>query len=82
MQSLRDLTSFVQALSEPSCHNVGCRRRYVSPDAEHPAKGVLAAAAVRALAPYIGNHVHNQPNCLKATQGRENADECVAAPAP
>ena len=54
----------------------------MSPDAEHPAKGVLAAAAVRALAPYIGNHVHNKPNCMKATQGRENADESVAAPAP
>lgn len=44
----------------------------MSPDAEHPARGVLAAAAVRALAPYIANHVYNKPNCDKAARGGEN----------
>jgi hypothetical protein len=40
--------------------------RYVSPDNDHPAQGVLAAAAVRMLAPFVANHVYNTPDALKA----------------
>jgi hypothetical protein len=40
--------------------------RYEAPDPDDPSKGVLAAAAVRMLAPYIANAVYQTPWVEKA----------------
>ena len=40
--------------------------RYVSFDPDCPAKGVLAAAAVRMLSKFVANAVYRTPDTLKA----------------
>ena len=68
--------------------------RYASPDPDCPTKGVLAAAAVRMLAPFVGNAIHRTPGVEQAGaaactaeffRGRDGGifcDECVARPLP
>ena len=48
--------------------------RYASPDPDCPTKGVLAAAAVRMLAPFISNAIHRTPGVEQA-----GAAACTAA---
>ena len=40
--------------------------RYASTDPDCPTKGVLAAAAVRMLAPFISNAIHRTPGVEQA----------------
>jgi hypothetical protein len=54
------------------------RARYVSPDPENPSKGVLAAAAVRMLAPYVTNAIHGNADGEKAAPSRR-AEGCFAS---
>ena len=45
--------------------------RYVNPDPIQVNKGVLAASAIRELAPFIGNHINRLPNSIKVEPPHE-----------
>jgi hypothetical protein len=63
---LRGVRSHCQSGCLPRQPLQPTKHRYASPDPECPSKGVLAAAAVRMLAPFIANAIHRTPGAEQA----------------